>query len=62
GFVPVKEDWQGELRSLQDVDLHEITITANPAYPTTTVSVRSRKPMLALADARRYLEFLECIR
>ena len=23
---------------------------------------RSRKPMLALADARRYLEFLECIR
>lgn len=62
GFVPVKEDWQGELRSLQDVDLHEITITANPAYTTTTVSVRSRKPMLALANARRYLEFLECIR
>lgn len=62
GFVPVKEDWQGELRSLQDVDLHEITITANPAYPTTTVSVRSRKPVLALANARRYLEFLECIR
>lgn len=62
GFVSVTEQWEGEQRSLQAVDLHEITITANPAYPTTTVSVRSRKPMHALANARRYLEILECIR
>lgn len=62
GFVPVKEDWQGEVRSLQDVDLHEITITANPAYQSTSVSVRSNKPVQAIAHARRYLEFLECIR
>lgn len=62
GFVPVKEDWQGELRSLQDVDLHEITITATPAYASTTVSVRSRKKSTSLASAKRYLAFVELIR
>lgn len=62
GFLPVKEEWQGELRSLQDVDLFEITLTSNPAYPSTTVSVRNGKQKQSLTNARRYLEFLECIR
>ncbi|WP_443701100.1 HK97 family phage prohead protease, partial [Pseudomonas sp.] len=62
GFVSVTDKWEGEQRSLHAVDLHEITITSNPAYLTTSVSVRSNKPVQALVHARRYLEFLECIR
>jgi hypothetical protein len=62
GFVSVTDKWVGEQRSLHAVDLHEITITSNPAYLTTSVSVRSNKPVQALVHARRYLEFLECIR
>lgn len=60
-FVPVRESWVGEVRQLHDVDLHEVTITATPAYPTTSVQVRSKRGM-KLEHARRYLEILECIR
>lgn len=62
GFIPVGERWDGEVRSLLDVDLHEITITANPAYPTTSLRLRSLKGMPKLELARRYLELLECLR
>lgn len=45
GFRVVRESWQDELRTLQEVELHEISIVqAWPAYPTTTVSLRSRLP------------------
>ncbi|MBF8722694.1 MULTISPECIES: HK97 family phage prohead protease [Pseudomonas] len=58
GFRVLRDSWAGDLRTLQEVELHEISIVqAHPAYPTTTVSLRSRVgdcPRLALA--RRYLE------
>jgi HK97 family phage prohead protease len=51
------------VRELLDVNLHEITITAQPAYSDTTVAMRSyeqkyRQPARhhALAALRRYLE------
>lgn len=61
GFVPKQEEWDGSTRSLIDVDLSEITLTASPAYPETTVSLRSRlvdDPVM-LKLARRYLETIE---
>lgn len=61
GFIPTKETWLSNLRELRDVDLHEITLTASPAYPETSVQVRSKRGT-KLEHARRYLEFLECIR
>jgi HK97 family phage prohead protease len=46
------------LRELRDVDLHEITVTATPAYPDTEVARRAlqrvQRPRLVLA--RRFLE------
>ena len=35
------------LRELLDVDLHEVTITANPAYTDTTVAMRSLREHMA---------------
>ncbi|HFZ2573613.1 TPA: HK97 family phage prohead protease [Pseudomonas aeruginosa] len=57
GFFPEKERWDGETRHLLDVDLQEVTITATPAYPTTSVQVRSKEPR-TLRLARLYLECL----
>jgi HK97 family phage prohead protease len=51
---------QGIVRELLDVDLHEITVTADPAYPDTTVAKRAmpnRHHRVALA-----LRFLETCR
>lgn len=60
GFRVVKDRWNGDLRTLHEVELHEISIVqAHPAYPTTTVSLRARvgdTPRLALAQ--RYLKCL----
>ncbi len=43
GFNVVRDTWAGEVRTLHEVALHEISIvSAWPAYPTTTVSLRSR--------------------
>lgn len=54
GFKVVDERWTGRRRELRAVDLHEISIvSAWPAYPQTSVTVRSR-PRLALA--RLWLE------
>ena len=45
GFVAARDSWDGELRTLHEVELHEISIVqAHAAYPTTTVSLRSRQP------------------
>jgi len=45
GFTVRKDSWQtvnGErIRTLEEVDLFEISPTANPAYPDTTVALRS---------------------
>lgn len=54
GFVAQRDAWSGDDRELLDVDLHEITITANPAYDTTTVQVRGKQTRLTLA--KLYLE------
>jgi uncharacterized protein len=63
----VREDrWSqnntGMLRELLDVDLIDVTVTANPAYPDTVVDRRTldriAKPMRA-KFAVRYLEILE---
>jgi hypothetical protein len=43
GFVCRSEAWQGQRRTLKDVDLREISIVAQPAYPQTSVAVRSRQ-------------------
>lgn len=56
GFIPLSETWQGNTRILNEVQLHEITLTATPAYPATSVSLRSARPRIALA--RRYLEVI----
>lgn len=57
GFLVPKggEAWAGNRRTLNAIDLHEISVvSAWPAYPETTVSARSNAPRLALA--RLYLE------
>ena len=43
------------LRELLDVDLHEITMTADPAYKDTTVALRIRQ---SLEEARSLDEFV----
>ena len=47
-------------RDLLDVDLHEITITATPAYPDTEVARRALATLTAprLRVARRWMETL----
>lgn len=58
GFVAVRDSWDGELRTLHEVELHEISIVqAHAAYPTTTVSLRSRSNTGLRNDPRfRWLE------
>lgn len=55
GFIATGESWEGETRTVTDVDLHEITITATPVYDTTSVQVRRQEPM-RLRLARQYVE------
>lgn len=44
GFIATRDSWDGELRTLHEVELHEVSIVqAHAAYPTTTVSLRSRQ-------------------
>lgn len=59
GFNVVRDSWNGDLRTLHDVQLHEISIVqAWPAYPTTTVSLRNRQATEhdPLAVLRSWLE------
>jgi len=55
GFLPVGETWDGNRRTLTEVDLREISVvSAWPAYEGTEVIARAATPRLALA--RLYLE------
>lgn len=58
GFIATRDSWEGELRTLHEVELHEISIVqAHAAYPTTTVSLRSRQSAGLRTDPRfRWLE------
>lgn len=58
GFVATRDSWEGELRTLHEVELHEVSIVqAHAAYPTTTVSLRSRDAEGLRRDPRfRWLE------
>lgn len=45
GFRAVRDSWEGDLRTLHEVELHEISIvSAHPAYADTTVTLRSLQP------------------
>lgn len=65
GFTVKKDKWDvvnGErIRTLEEVELFEISPTANPAYPDTEVALRSldteRKAQAALAVARQKVKF-----
>jgi len=51
------ESWEGNTRVLNKVDLREISIiSAWPAYPETSVNVRSRKP------ANRITRYMETVK
>lgn len=57
GFRAIRDSWAGDLRTLHEVELHEISIVqAHPAYGDTTVSLRSRQPEGQLAVMRYWLE------
>jgi HK97 family phage prohead protease len=56
GFICRKDAWEGNKRTLVDVDLHEISVVAfQAAYSDTSVSVRRRMPP-RLARALRVLQ------
>lgn len=61
GFLPVRDTWMPgavPVRELRDVDLFEITLTANPAYEATNVQLRTKQPR-SIRLARLYLEAIE---
>ena len=49
GFVPVKTKWEerkdadADIRTLVDVDLHEVSAVVWPAYPDTSLAARSQR-------------------
>src|SRR5262245_13345566 len=63
-FTVKRESWEGERRTLDSVDLHEVSVvSAWPAYEGTIVQARARPVESAVdaprfAVARRYLESL----
>ena len=59
-FTVRRDRWDGERRTLESVDLHEVSIVQSwPAYPSTIVQARSRPVVFPhVAVARRYLESL----
>lgn len=60
-FRAIRDNWQGDLRTLHEVELHEISIVqAHPAYPDTTVALRSRPIQMFMLDPRR--AWLETVR
>jgi hypothetical protein len=59
-FTIKRERWDGERRTLESIDLHEISVvSAWPAYPDTIVQARAR-PVFhpRVVVARRFLETL----
>ena len=54
GFRAIKDSWEGDLRTLEEVELHEVSIVQSfPAYPDTTVALRSRPIQMFILDPRR---------
>lgn len=43
GFNVIDEAWKGDTRELISVDLVEVTLTPNPAYIATNVSLRDKQ-------------------
>ncbi|WP_081375937.1 HK97 family phage prohead protease [Xanthomonas perforans] len=58
GFVATRDSWDGDRRTLHEVELIEISIVQSwPAYPTTTVSLRSKSQQVdQLAILKFWLE------
>lgn len=57
GFRAVRDSWQGDLRTLHEIELHEISIvSAHPAYADTTVTLRSLQPQGQLSLLHYWLE------
>lgn len=57
GFVATRESWDGDRRTLEEVELHEVSIVqAHAAYPTTTVSLRHRLTPGTVELLKRWLE------
>ncbi|WP_246687090.1 HK97 family phage prohead protease [Mesorhizobium sp. M3A.F.Ca.ET.201.01.1.1] len=48
-----EDNWERPRRTLTDLILYEVTITPQPAYPTTTASLRSETAMDNAVAARR---------
>jgi len=63
-FTVKRESWDGERRTLESVDLHEVSIVQSwPAYPDTLVVARARPSepdncpiQIRVAVARKFLE------
>ncbi len=56
GFVATDEEWNGEVRTLRDLDLHEISVvSAWPAYQQTEMSLRNKpcEPQIIWLDLPR---------
>lgn len=59
GFLTKRDRWAGSLRTLEAVDLREISIvSAWPAYPQTTVTARSAA-LAGRSDIARRIALLE---
>jgi len=47
GFFVRSDRWNGSERTLLDVDLREVSIVENGAYPQTTAEARTHQPGLS---------------
>lgn len=57
GFRCIRDSWEGATRTLHDVQLDEISVvSAWPAYPDTTVALRSRQPASQVTVLRYWLD------
>lgn len=64
GFRAIRDDWTAgkpAKRTLFEVDLLDVTITASPAYPATVVSRRSLDAASEPERRARYLDMLESL-
>ena len=44
GFVPIKEDWNGNKRTIKQARLIEISLVDSPAHKDTQVDLRNKQP------------------
>ncbi|HEY1248108.1 MAG TPA: HK97 family phage prohead protease [Nitrososphaera sp.] len=51
-FSAQQQSWEGNQRSLEDVDLYDVSLVALPAYKDTNVDIQMRKVFDALTEAR----------